>query len=105
LSGCNLARGGSVKDCDCRLPNLAGWAECPHEVRRQRAANARHPLPLSGTGWPASGRDEFESNLVHEQGRAAGFTGDQCDNCGSMQMIRNGTCTLCLSCGLTSGCS
>lgn len=27
-------------------------------------ANARHPL--SGIGWPASGRDEFESNLMHE---------------------------------------
>jgi cell division FtsZ-interacting protein ZapD len=84
-----------VRDCGCRLPNLAGWAECPQEARRRRAhdaANARH-------------RDEFESNLVHETSRASGFTGDQCSNCGSMQMVYNGTCMLCLSCGQTSGCS
>jgi hypothetical protein len=95
---CNLAHGGSVRDCGCRLPNLAGWAECPQEARRR-------PLPLSGVGWPASARDEFESNLVHETSRASGFTGDQCSNCGSMQMVYNGTCMLCLSCGVTSGCS
>lgn len=79
---CNLAVGGSIRDCGCRVEG--GWAECPAEVRRRLAyerANKRHPLPLPG------------------------YTGDVCDICGSSQLIRNGTCLLCTSCGATSGCS
>ena len=34
-----------------------------------------------------------------------GFTGDICDECGSSQMTRNGTCLKCNSCGSTTGCS
>lgn len=35
----------------------------------------------------------------------AGYTGEQCPNCGSMHMRRNGSCTVCEECGTTSGCS
>ena len=34
-----------------------------------------------------------------------GFTGDICDDCGSSQMVRNGTCLKCNACGSTTGCS
>ena len=37
--------------------------------------------------------------------RERGFTGDICDDCGSSQMVRNGTCLKCNSCGATTGCS
>jgi ribonucleoside-diphosphate reductase alpha chain len=40
-----------------------------------------------------------------QDARALGFTGDACGSCGSMKVKRNGTCTLCLDCGTTSGCS
>ena len=36
---------------------------------------------------------------------AQGFTGDSCDSCGSMQMVRNGSCLKCVACGETTGCS
>jgi ribonucleoside-diphosphate reductase alpha chain len=36
---------------------------------------------------------------------AQGFTGDSCDSCGSMQMVRNGSCLKCMACGGTTGCS
>ena len=39
------------------------------------------------------------------QARSMGFTGDACSECGSMKMVRNGTCTKCNDCGATSGCS
>ncbi len=39
------------------------------------------------------------------EARLKGYTGDACDACGSMAMVRNGTCTKCLDCGSTSGCS
>ena len=34
-----------------------------------------------------------------------GFTGDQCDNCGSMKMQQTGHCKTCAECGTTTGCS
>ncbi|MGE5510339.1 MAG: hypothetical protein ACM31O_03695 [Bacteroidota bacterium] len=37
--------------------------------------------------------------------RLFGFTGDSCDSCGSLQMVRNGTCLKCNDCGATTGCS
>ncbi len=37
--------------------------------------------------------------------RQMGFTGDMCDVCGSMQMIRDGTCLRCQNCGTTTGCN
>jgi ribonucleoside-diphosphate reductase alpha chain len=34
-----------------------------------------------------------------------GYTGEQCSNCGSIRVKRNGSCTVCEDCGETSGCS
>ncbi len=40
-----------------------------------------------------------------EQAKLQGFTGSICSGCGSMKMKRNGSCEVCLDCGVTSGCS
>ncbi|MFC2083481.1 vitamin B12-dependent ribonucleotide reductase [Bacteroidota bacterium] len=37
--------------------------------------------------------------------RERGYTGDICPECGSMTMVRNGTCLKCNTCGATTGCS
>lgn len=34
-----------------------------------------------------------------------GFTGEQCGNCGGMRVKNNGSCTVCVDCGQTTGCS
>jgi ribonucleoside-diphosphate reductase alpha chain len=39
------------------------------------------------------------------EARILGFTGDSCGECGSMKMVRNGTCVKCVDCGSTTGCS
>ncbi|TAE28602.1 MAG: vitamin B12-dependent ribonucleotide reductase [Candidatus Kapaibacterium sp.] len=39
------------------------------------------------------------------EARVKGYTGEQCFNCGSMRVKRNGSCTVCEDCGTTSGCS
>jgi ribonucleoside-diphosphate reductase alpha chain len=39
------------------------------------------------------------------EARILGFTGDSCGECGSMKMVRNGTCMKCIDCGTTTGCS
>jgi hypothetical protein len=71
---CRRLYGGSARDCECRLP-AGGWAECPPPARRVIPRVA--PPSLSG---------------------------DLCDQCGSAQMIRAGTCLLCLNCGTSEGC-
>ncbi len=43
-------------------------------------------------------------NLVQEA-RIKGYTGDICPECGSITMVRNGTCLKCETCGATTGCS
>ena len=40
-----------------------------------------------------------------KEARLKGYTGDICQSCGSLTMVRNGTCLKCTTCGDTSGCS
>ena len=49
--------------------------------------------------------DVDPASTLRQQAREAGFTGDICDECGSSQMVRNGTCLKCNECGATTGCS
>uniref|UniRef100_Q3ASQ1 Vitamin B12-dependent ribonucleotide reductase n=1 Tax=Chlorobium chlorochromatii (strain CaD3) TaxID=340177 RepID=Q3ASQ1_CHLCH len=39
------------------------------------------------------------------QAKVQGYTGEQCENCGSMHVKQNGTCKVCEDCGMTTGCS
>jgi ribonucleoside-diphosphate reductase alpha chain len=39
------------------------------------------------------------------QAQVQGYTGEQCENCGSMRVKQNGTCKVCEDCGMTTGCS
>lgn len=57
--------------------------------------------PVVGMAKPAG--DGFQSK--YERARQMGYTGDACGDCGSMTMVRNGTCLKCNTCGATSGCS
>lgn len=43
--------------------------------------------------------------MTRDQAASAGFTGNSCVSCGSLMMVRNGTCEKCNSCGATTGCS
>ena len=49
--------------------------------------------------------EEDEVTKTRRLARERGFTGDICDECGSSQMVRNGTCLKCNACGSTTGCS
>lgn len=75
---CNRLNGGSIRDCDCRLPG-GGWAECPPAARAILQPLSR----VSVVG--------------------GGHTGDACDVCGLFMMAHTGTCQTCQSCGSSSG--
>jgi ribonucleoside-diphosphate reductase alpha chain len=46
-----------------------------------------------------------EDNDKIREAKLKGYTGDICQSCGSLTMVRNGTCLKCTTCGETSGCS
>lgn len=79
ISHCARVFGGSVRECPCMLlPHDrlggGGFLSCPPE--------ARGPLPPR---------------------KSPKFSGDSCQTCGSMQMVRTGTCLTCQCCGDSSG--
>ena len=47
---------------------------------------------------------DVDANKVKDA-KAQGYTGEQCTNCGSMKVKRNGSCAVCIECGETTGCS
>jgi len=65
---------------------------------------AIHPSTNGGNG---NGKTKaMQVNVGNSStAQAFGYTGEQCSNCGSMRVKRNGSCTVCDDCGSTSGCS
>ncbi len=50
------------------------------------------------------GSAQVSYSLV-QAARSMGFTGETCKNCNSIRMVQSGTCSVCLDCGHTTGCS
>lgn len=71
---CERQHGGSVKVCECRLPE-GGWLECPPDAR----------------------------GILIESPVAPQMSGDACHDCGAFAMVRTGTCLTCQACGSSSG--
>lgn len=57
------------------------------------------------TSMAASSTSSSDYESDYEKAKQLGYTGDACVECGSMTMVRNGTCLKCITCGSTSGCS
>jgi len=58
----------------------------------------------SHSGNPPNG-NSIKLRVRSSEAKVFGYTGEQCENCGSMRVRRNGSCTVCEECGGTSGCS
>lgn len=46
-----------------------------------------------------------QTKMRANDAKKIGYTGEQCRNCGSIRVKRNGSCNVCEDCGETSGCS
>lgn len=73
----------------------------PVENRDEPAAAPVESAPVASN--PVKGESKFM--VKYKRARSMGYTGDICGDCGSMTMVRNGTCLKCETCGATSGCS
>lgn len=71
--------------------------------------NDEQSSETGSNGTNGNGRSERSKVLaMHKQmvkAKEKGYTGDICPECGSMTMVRNGTCLKCTTCGSTTGCS
>lgn len=81
----------------------------PLPIHKDAVAEANEDEVLAAEGLrPTVPLADFEPGppkMDRSQATSLGFTGNSCNECGSMQMVRNGTCEKCNSCGATTGCS
>lgn len=65
------------------------------------------PANVDPAGQGAASKKQETGNYEseYEKAKQLGYTGNACPECGSMTMVRNGTCEKCITCGSTSGCS
>ena len=69
-------------------------------VPRKRAPMKGRPMwRLTSEEWTN------DRALASRLARTRGYEGDPCTQCGQFTLVRSGTCTRCVSCGTTSGCS
>jgi ribonucleoside-diphosphate reductase alpha chain len=80
------------------------------EPERTSVAMSAGPVPVSSNSVadvmnPVGTTSLKKRNTEILDAVAQGFTGDPCDNCQSLRMVRNGSCLKCTDCGETTGCS
>ncbi len=73
-------------------------------IRETDIATPETRAKIEGPATPGPAAQEANADKVR-QAVLQGYTGDICSSCGSMTMVRNGTCLKCMTCGTTSGCS
>jgi ribonucleoside-diphosphate reductase alpha chain len=74
----------------------------PHETERALPEKGKAETPEANPG--RSKPRLSESNQI-AHARIKGYEGDPCPACGSLTLVRNGTCMKCNTCGGTTGCS
>ena len=94
-------RGGATLLDRTPLPRVAPMAPPRPSVLAPPTSLGRGVAAPAGGGVRGGGS---ELDAIR-QARAKGYEGDPCPECGSMTMVRNGSCLKCNSCGATTGCS
>ena len=59
----------------------------------------------NGNGGSAKNLSTGVATATAVIAKLKGYEGDACQECGSLTLVRNGTCLKCMTCGATSGCS
>lgn len=74
-------------------------------MKRDKLSPVADKSTISVTGSTSVETDDTDMESDYDRAKQLGYTGDSCAECGSMTMIRNGTCLKCMTCGSTTGCS
>ncbi len=80
--------------------------ETPEPAAEEKPLAQAAPVVANGT---SQYKDKLQTKPTLQTqvatAKLQGYTGDICESCGSLTMVRNGTCLKCVTCGATSGCS
>lgn len=79
--------------------------ELADEVAKKSKEKSFQPVTEGPEKAETARAEVSESESDYDRAKQLGYTGDSCPECGSMTMIRNGTCLKCMTCGSTTGCS
>jgi ribonucleoside-diphosphate reductase alpha chain len=71
----------------------------------EKKADKAHLSSEESSTGSTTNTNLIQPEFNYSEAITLGFTGEQCDNCGSMRVKKNGTCSVCLDCGHTTGCS
>ncbi|GBF49082.1 ribonucleotide-diphosphate reductase subunit alpha [Leptospira ryugenii] len=73
----------------------------------EKPSISKEPVLATVSTGPANAGSATSAETLRNiaEARIKGYTGDSCTECGSFQMVRNGSCLKCISCGSTTGCS
>jgi ribonucleoside-diphosphate reductase alpha chain len=91
--GSSTAKGGDSKS----RPSAPQMSATVPEIKE--------PVPQAQPSINKGNGTSVSTAVTSSDAKSFGYTGEQCDYCGSMRVRRNGTCTVCEDCGGTSGCS
>ena len=83
-------------------------ADLAKEVEQQSGGSklkSKNPVTEKSGARIVETGESSDSESDYDRAKQLGYTGDSCSECGSMTMIRNGTCLKCMTCGSTTGCS
>ncbi len=97
----HMENGNSLRATDLHSPAKTPVAEVQVTVVEETAPT--QAPQVSANGNAASAETGATDKIA--AAKLQGYTGDICDACGSLTMVRNGTCLKCITCGSTSGCS
>jgi ribonucleoside-diphosphate reductase alpha chain len=81
------------------------------EIKKEDKPQANEPVAVGVESVKDTSKTNGQSSHLQikvgssQEAVSFGYTGEQCPNCGSMRVKRNGSCTVCEDCGSTSGCS
>jgi ribonucleoside-diphosphate reductase alpha chain len=95
---------GSGKD-QHKKPPAEKSAEANVQPIAVGQTQAEAQLSAGASTATTSNRSSSPTATAVQQARWMGYEGDPCPECGSLTLVRNGTCLKCESCGATTGCS
>jgi len=77
----------------------------PNGSAKTADSDKKEPVSAVAKSVSDSTKSSGKTDSAYSRAKQLGYTGDACSDCGSMTMVRNGTCLKCITCGSTSGCS
>lgn len=97
-NGTKLVANGPSTKKEIETENGTNHSPTKEPVAVPTAKDSNHTIQVTH-------RNKNGSQYKPSDAKKLGYTGEQCENCGSIRVKRNGACTVCEDCGYTTGCS